>query len=61
MRRPSPCADAPVLTRLLRPRLRPLQEKRLEFLLGELKGKRPLMPPGMEMSPEVHEVVATFR
>ncbi len=37
------------------------QEKRLNFLLTELKGKRPLMPPGMDLPPEVAEVIATFR
>lgn len=37
------------------------EARRLEFLLGELKGKRPLMPPGMDVSPEVHEVIATMR
>ncbi len=25
------------------------------------QGKRPLMPPGMDMNPEVKEVVTTFR
>jgi hypothetical protein len=34
---------------------------RREFLLGELRGRRPLMPPGMDMSPDVREVVDTFR
>lgn len=37
------------------------EEKRIEFLLKELKGKRPLLPPGMPMSSDVQEVVATFR
>ncbi|PNW72303.1 hypothetical protein CHLRE_16g673852v5 [Chlamydomonas reinhardtii] len=37
------------------------EPKRLAFLLGELQGKRPLMPPGMDMSPEVKEVVRTLR
>ncbi|GFR48761.1 hypothetical protein Agub_g10581 [Astrephomene gubernaculifera] len=35
--------------------------RRLAFLLEQLQGKRPLMPPGMDMSPEEREVVATFR
>ncbi|GIL52665.1 hypothetical protein Vafri_8482 [Volvox africanus] len=37
------------------------EEKRLKFLTDELQGKRPLMPPGMDMNPDVKEVVATFR
>jgi len=37
------------------------ETKRLDFLLAELQGKRPLMPPGMPMSADVAEVVATFR
>ncbi|MEW5318243.1 MAG: hypothetical protein WDW38_009481 [Sanguina aurantia] len=34
---------------------------RQAFLLKELQGKRPLMPPGMAMTPDVAEVVATLR
>eukprot|EP00798_Chlamydomonas_sp_ICE-L_P012455 gene12458-15660_t len=34
---------------------------RTEFLEEQLKGKRPLFPPGMEMSDEAQEVVATIR
>ena len=37
------------------------QDQRMEFLLTELKGKRPLLPPCMETSPDVQEVIATFR
>jgi len=37
------------------------EAKRVEFLTSELKGRRPLFPPGLEMSPDVAEVVATFR
>lgn len=37
------------------------QDQRMEFLLKELKGKRPLLPPCMETTPDVHEVLATFR
>ncbi|KAI8473664.1 MAG: PEPCase 1 [Monoraphidium minutum] len=37
------------------------EEKRLSFLLGELSGKRPLFPPGMEQSDDVREVVSTIR
>jgi phosphoenolpyruvate carboxylase len=34
---------------------------RLEFLLRELSGRRPLMPPGLELSPDAREVVLTMR
>ncbi|GBF96435.1 phosphoenolpyruvate carboxylase [Raphidocelis subcapitata] len=37
------------------------EERRLEFLLGELRGRRPLFPPGLEMTPDVKEVVSTLR
>eukprot|EP00877_Chromochloris_zofingiensis_P014491 jgi/Chrzof1/9296/UNPLg00263.t1_PEPC1[v5.2] len=37
------------------------EPRRLEFLLSELKGRRPLFPPGMDMTPDVREVVRTFR
>ncbi|WZZ64052.1 hypothetical protein YC2023_075422 [Brassica napus] len=44
------------------------EEKKLEFLTRELKGKRPLIPPNIEVSeispwvgPEVKEVLDTFR
>ncbi|KAL0661091.1 hypothetical protein Bca4012_097928 [Brassica carinata] len=44
------------------------EEKKLEFLTRELKGKRPLVPPNIEVSeispwvgPEVKEVLDTFR
>ncbi|CAL5399537.1 unnamed protein product [Camellia sinensis] len=36
------------------------EEKRLEFLTRELKGKRPLIPPTIEVPPEVKEVLDTF-
>ncbi|KAB1206468.1 Phosphoenolpyruvate carboxylase 4 [Morella rubra] len=35
--------------------------KKLEFLTGELKGKRPLVPPSIEVAPDVKEVLETFR
>ena len=37
------------------------EEKRLNFLITELQGKRPLMPPGTPMSADAREVVATLR
>ncbi|XP_052185634.1 phosphoenolpyruvate carboxylase 4 isoform X2 [Diospyros lotus] len=37
------------------------EEKRLEFLSRELKGKRPLVPPSIEVPPDVKEVLDTFR
>lgn len=37
------------------------EDKRVEFLIGELTGKRPLMPPGLEMTTEVTDVINTFR
>ncbi|CAA7036337.1 unnamed protein product [Microthlaspi erraticum] len=37
------------------------EEKKLEFLIRELKGKRPLVPPNIEVGPEVKEVLDTFR
>lgn len=37
------------------------EEQRLDFLLKELRGRRPLFPPGMEMTPDVREVLSTFR
>ncbi|XP_057962603.1 phosphoenolpyruvate carboxylase 4 [Malania oleifera] len=37
------------------------EEKRLEFLTRELKGKRPLVPPTIEVAPDVKEVLDTFR
>ncbi|KAF3520058.1 hypothetical protein DY000_02059051 [Brassica cretica] len=37
------------------------EEKKLEFLTRELKGKRPLIPPNIEVGPEVKEVLDTFR
>ncbi|KAL2559067.1 Phosphoenolpyruvate carboxylase 4 [Forsythia ovata] len=35
--------------------------KKLEFLSRELKGKRPLVPPTIEVAPDVNEVLDTFR
>ncbi|KAG2702647.1 hypothetical protein I3760_06G099900 [Carya illinoinensis] len=35
--------------------------KKLEFLTRELKGKRPLVPPSIEVAPDVKEVLDTFR
>ncbi|KAL0004899.1 hypothetical protein SO802_012460 [Lithocarpus litseifolius] len=37
------------------------EEKKLEFLTKELKGKRPLVPPSIEVAPDVKEVLDTFR
>ncbi|KAJ9163408.1 hypothetical protein P3X46_023078 [Hevea brasiliensis] len=37
------------------------EEKKLEFLSRELKGKRPLVPPTIEVAPDVKEVLDTFR
>ncbi|KAI5058436.1 hypothetical protein GOP47_0026606 [Adiantum capillus-veneris] len=37
------------------------EEKKLEFLIAELKGKRPLLPPTIQVSAEVEEVLRTFR
>ncbi|WIA14756.1 hypothetical protein OEZ85_003241 [Tetradesmus obliquus] len=37
------------------------EEQRTSWLLGELAGRRPLFPPGIELSPDEAEVVTTFR
>ncbi|KAF8407879.1 hypothetical protein HHK36_007017 [Tetracentron sinense] len=37
------------------------EERKLDFLTRELKGKRPLVPPTIEVSPYVKEVLDTFR
>ncbi|BAT98898.1 hypothetical protein VIGAN_10025900 [Vigna angularis var. angularis] len=37
------------------------EEKKLNFLTRELKGKRPLVPPSIEVVPDVREVLDTFR
>ncbi|CAM0879308.1 unnamed protein product [Alopecurus aequalis] len=37
------------------------EEKKLNFLTRELKGKRPLVPPYIEVSADVQEVLDTFR
>ncbi|RDX62064.1 Phosphoenolpyruvate carboxylase 4, partial [Mucuna pruriens] len=37
------------------------EEKKLNFLTRELKGKRPLVPPSIEVAPDVKEVLNTFR
>nr|BBM95925.1 phosphoenolpyruvate carboxylase [Flaveria floridana] len=37
------------------------EKNRVEFLTRELKGKRPLVPPTVEVSSEVKEVLDTFR
>ncbi|TVU22248.1 hypothetical protein EJB05_31932 [Eragrostis curvula] len=37
------------------------EEKKLDFLTRELKGKRPLVPPNIEVSADVKEVLDTFR
>lgn len=37
------------------------EEQRTAWLLEQLEGRRPLMPPGMDLSPDEQEVVETFR
>ncbi|CAH9119612.1 unnamed protein product [Cuscuta europaea] len=37
------------------------EERKLEFLTMELKGKRPLVPPTIQVAPDVKEVLDTFR
>lgn len=37
------------------------EEQRTKWLLEELTGKRPLLPPGLACTPEVAEVLSTFR
>ncbi|XP_068637271.1 phosphoenolpyruvate carboxylase 4-like [Aristolochia californica] len=37
------------------------EETKLDFLTRELKSKRPLVPPSIEVSPDVKEVLDTFR
>ncbi len=37
------------------------EEERTKWLLEELNGKRPLLPPGLQCTPEVAEVLSTFR
>ncbi|XP_022157085.1 phosphoenolpyruvate carboxylase 4 isoform X2 [Momordica charantia] len=37
------------------------EERKLEFLTRELKGKRPLVPPTIEVASDVKEVLNTFR
>ncbi|KAG0483205.1 hypothetical protein HPP92_011289 [Vanilla planifolia] len=37
------------------------EEKKLDFLTRELKGKRPLVPPSIEVAAEVKELLDTFR
>lgn len=37
------------------------EEERLRFLMAELESRRPLIPPDLDASAEVHEVLATFR
>ncbi|KAL2652891.1 hypothetical protein R1flu_021019 [Riccia fluitans] len=37
------------------------EERKLKFLTAELRGKRPLVPPAIEVTPEVREVLNTFR
>ncbi|XP_010681388.2 phosphoenolpyruvate carboxylase 4 isoform X1 [Beta vulgaris subsp. vulgaris] len=37
------------------------EDKKLEFLTKELKGKRPLVPTSIEVAPDVKEVLDTFR
>ncbi|GJN06049.1 hypothetical protein PR202_ga23734 [Eleusine coracana subsp. coracana] len=37
------------------------EERKLDFLTRELKGKRPLVPPNMEVAADVKEVLDTFR
>ena len=37
------------------------EAQRTQWLLEELNGKRPLLPPGLQCAPEVAEVLSTFR
>ena len=37
------------------------EAQRLDFLLKELKGKRPLLPPGLAMEDEVAAVINCFK
>ena len=37
------------------------EEKRQAWLLSELTSKRPLMPPGLQTTAEVADVINTFR
>lgn len=37
------------------------EERRMAFLVAELNGKRPLLPPDLPMTPEVADVIGTFR
>jgi len=37
------------------------EDERLKFLLAELTGRRPLLPPAMETSAEVKDVLDTFK
>ncbi|KAK9814631.1 hypothetical protein WJX72_009042 [[Myrmecia] bisecta] len=37
------------------------EAQRMDWLVGELMGKRPLLPPGLAVSPEEADVVNTFR
>ncbi|KAL5723510.1 phosphoenolpyruvate carboxylase [Ranunculus cassubicifolius] len=37
------------------------EDKKIQFLTRELKGKRPLVPHSIEVSPDVREVLDTFR
>ncbi|KAK8452203.1 hypothetical protein SEVIR_5G072900v4 [Setaria viridis] len=38
-----------------------VEEKKLDFLTRELKGKRPLVPPSIEVAADVKEVLDTFK
>ena len=48
-------------SRICLPRSEWKEEQRTEWLLSELTGKRPLLPPGLQCTPEVAEVLSTFR
>ena len=37
------------------------EEKKLDFLTRELKGKRPLVPPNIEVSTSLHNLVESYR
>ena len=37
------------------------EQERLDFLLKELTGKRPLLPPKLETTAEVADVLGTFK
>ncbi len=54
------CLPSALLTYLSTPREWD-EDKRTEFLITELTSKRPLLPPQLPASPEVTEVINTFK